>query len=152
MDLGITVKLVGSPRMNAFASFLTRGERDAILRKLGAKLKFLTVQNFGFSGTNRSSTWSPLSPLYAKRVKRSVATLELSGDLFRSLRVSAPDGNSITVSTDSPYAETHQKGYKHVPARPYFPILPDGSATPYAQRVLETTAAFEMQAQMRRLK
>jgi phage gpG-like protein len=152
MDLGITVKLSGSPRINSFASFLTRGERDAILRKVGAKLKFLTVQNFGFNGTNRPSQWAPLSPRYSKRVKRSIATLELSGDLFRSLRVGEPDGNSITVSTDNKYAAAHQNGNERLPARPFFPITPDGSATPYAQRVLETTAALEMQAQMRRLK
>lgn len=151
MIAGITVKLSGSPRMQGFASFLTRNERDAILRKVGAKLKYLTVQNFGYAGTDRPSQWSLLSPRYAKRVKRSVATLELSGELLRSLRVSPPDGNSITVYTDNEYAEVHQKGSRHIPARPFFPINSDGSATARTQRILETTAALEMQAQMRRV-
>lgn len=138
--------------MERFASFLTYGERNEILRALGAKFKFLTVRNFGYSGNSRPVPWKPLSKPYAKRVKRDVATLELSGELFRSLRVSPPDGRSIDVFTDNIYAEAQQNGNKNLPARPFMPINPDGSAIPYAQRVLETTAALTLQSQMRRLK
>ncbi len=151
METNVTVKIVGNSGTTRFASFLTDNERNEVLRKIGAKLKFLTVQNFGYTGSNRPSQWAPLSEKYAKRVKRSVATMDLTGKLMRSLRVSAPDGNSITVSSDTPYDEAQQNGNSRLPARPFFPINHDGSATPYAQRVLETTAKLAIQEQMRRL-
>lgn len=153
MNLGIKVKLVGSVRMESFTSFLTRGERDAVLRKIGAILKRLTVDNLGFTGPGRPSQWAPLSPRYAKRVKRPEATLDLTGDLLRSLRVGSPDGEGIDVYTDNVYAEAHQNGNpaRNLPARPFFPILPDGSPTARTQNILETTAALEIQRQMREL-
>lgn len=151
MNVKVTVNLSGSRSMQRFTSFLNPGERDSVLRKIGAKLKYLTILNFGFSGRNRPVNWKPLSPSYAKRVKRSVATLDLSGDLMRSIRVSAPDGNSITVSTDNEYAAAQQNGNARLPARPFFPITSTGELTPYARRVLETTAALEIQRLMRKL-
>lgn len=149
MNLGITVKISGSINIERKASFLSQGGKDRILRALGAKLKYLTVQNFGATGTDRPSEWAPLSPHYAKRVKRPIATLELSGALLRSLRVSSPEGNSISVYTDSPYAEAHQKGNRNLLARPFFPVLPDGSATPRAQAILDTTAVQEIEKLIR---
>lgn len=131
--------------------FLSQGGKDRILRALGAKFKYLTVQNFGFTGTDRTSPWAPLTKPYAKRVKRTVATLDLTGRLFRSLRVSPPEGNSITVSSDTAYDAAHQYGNPkgNLPARPFFPVLPNGEAMPRTQRILENTASLEIQKLIR---
>ncbi len=149
MNLPIKVKLSGSQSMLRYGSFLTTNERNVILQDLGAKLKYLTIQNFGFTGTDRPTAWPRLSPKYANRVKRTEATLEKSGDLLRSLRVGQPDGNSISVSTDSEYAEVHQRGFGNTPPRPFFPVTRSGDLTPRAQRILDTTAAQSLQRLMK---
>lgn len=149
MNLTIKVKLSGSEREKLRARLLTEGQRNQILRDVGAKFKLFTLQNFGATGTDRPEEWAPLSPKYAKRVKRSYATLDLKGSLFRSFTVGQPDGTSITVSSNSPYAEAHQEGNEHLPARPFFPITSAGELTGHAQRVLETTAALSLQRLMR---
>lgn len=135
--------------MSRYISFLTRSERDSILRRVGAKLKWLTVQNFGISGTGRPSAWKPLSKRYAKRVGRETATLEASGELMRSLRVGQPNGESITVYSDDPKAGYHQFGEGHNPLRPFFPITTDGQLTVRARNILENEAALEVQRLMR---
>ncbi len=151
MNIPIKIKLVGSQSMMRYATFLTDSERQSILRKVGAKFKYLAVQNFGYSGTDRPSPWKPLSKDYAKRVKRSTATLDLSGELLRSIRVSPPTNTSIEVYTNNTYAEAHQNGRPagNLPKRPFFPIDSAGNATARAQRILETTAALELQRLMR---
>lgn len=100
----------------------------------GAKLKWLTLQNFGSSGRDRPSAWPSLSKRYANRVGRTFPTLDKSGRLFRSFRLSR-SRTFITLHTqDVPYASVHQFGYHHMPLRPYFPVNPDGSLTPHAKR------------------
>lgn len=149
MNLVIRVKLSGSEREKLRAQLLTEAQRNLILKDVGAKFKYLTLQNFGVTGTDRPTEWAPLSEDYAKRVKRSYATMDLKGDLFRSFRVGQPDGTSITVSTSISYAEAQQYGTDRMPPRPFFPITADGGLTNHAQNVLETTASLSLQRIMR---
>jgi len=124
-----------------------------VLRAIAQKFKFISVQNFGFSGKDRPQPWQrALSKRYAKRVKRPIATLELSGRLLRSFRIGAPLGNEIEVENFCDYAQTHQQGYKSIPRRAFFPVDRSGNLTPYTQRVLETTAVLEIEKWIRSTK
>jgi len=145
----IKVRLIDGPSLAN--RVIDRSARDAILRRLGAKFKFLTIQNFGNSGTDRPSPWKTLTKRYSKRVGRTNATLDLTGELMRSIRVSQPNGESITVYTDDKKSESHQFGStnQNIPARPFFPIDGNGNPTPRGMRILETTAQLEAQRILR---
>src|SRR5690348_8741597 len=100
MQATVNLKVVNdgaSESFNRAVGYLYPGEKERVLRAVGAKFKLLSIGNFGRTGTDRPEPWKSLSPKYAKKVGRSEATLELSGELFRSLRVSPPSGDSITV-------------------------------------------------------
>lgn len=86
----------------------------------------MTLSNFGIAGADRPRYWPPLSPAYAKKVGREVATLYVSGRLKGAVH---QEGNTVSVSNaDAPYALAHQFGSRkaNLPARPYFPIKPNG--------------------------
>jgi phage gpG-like protein len=56
--------------------------------------------------------------------------LKRTGTLWRSIRIIATTSTSVTVGTDRPYAQFHQLGTRHMPARPFFPFTPSGAPTP----------------------
>lgn len=95
--------------------------------------------NFGFDGEDRPTQWPALTEKYAKRVKRSDATLILSEDLIESLKWDGSNADAAVVYNDSPYAVAHQFGVpeNNLPPRPFMPIQGDG-LTPYSEaRVIE---------------
>lgn len=145
--IAIKVRLLDGP--SSANRIFDRSARDSILRKMGAALKLDTVQNFGITGTDRPSNWKPLSIRYSKRVGRKSATLDLTGELMRSIRVGQPDGNSISVYTEDPKAAYHQFGEGKNPLRPFFPITPSGDLTPRARNRVETAAQLEAQRILR---
>lgn len=92
----------------------------------------MTLANFGIAGADRPKPWVPLSPAYAKKVKRQIATLVVSGTLKNAVHVT--DKNRVEIENqDVPYAMAHQYGYatRNLPARPYFPIDDKGECMPY---------------------
>lgn len=98
--------------------------------------------NFGFLGIDRPREWPPLSPSYAAKVQRAHATLEVTGELRAAVKVDNSDFDHSKVyasNSDVPYAVVHQYGGgNNIPARPYFPLEPDGTVTEHtAGRVRE---------------
>ena len=106
----------------------------------------VVASNLGNSGVDRPFAWAPLSPAYAKKVGRSYATLYVSGDLARAVKVdnSLAQHSTVSVSDDDcPYACAHQFGYppRNLPARPYFPFDPTtGETTPFTMELVQQAA------------
>ena len=101
----------------------------------------ITLLNLGNAGIDRPRPWKPLSPWYAKKVGRKIATLILTGKLKSAIHIE--DGNKVVVKNeDVSYATDHQYGNakKHLPARPYFPIKSDGTPTPWTADELRIKA------------
>lgn len=110
----------------------------AIHEAIASRVHSIVLQNFGQSGIDRPSAWSPLSARYAKRVKRSYATLELTGELKRSVRSESSPSEAVIWQDDSvPYGAAHQFGSDKLPARPYFPIIGDSVSAYTIQQIEE---------------
>ena len=96
---------------------------------------------FGQFGEFRESPWAPLSPKYAKRVKRSYATLYVSGRLFNSISSSADQQAGHVISDGVPYNWVHQQGGgNNIPRRPFFPFDRAGNPTPTAIEAVTNAA------------
>jgi phage gpG-like protein len=102
--------------------------------------------NLGNTGVDRPFAWAPLSPAYAKKMGRTHATLYVTGDLARAVKVdnSLAQHSTVSVSDDDvPYATAHQYGYPphNLPARPYFPFDPTtGETTPFTLELVQQAA------------
>ena len=96
--------------------------------------------NFGFIGFERPNEWPLLSPAYAKRVGRTVATLELTGAMIGQLRA---EGNVVRLTDDSvPYALKHEEA-RGVPRRSVFPMV-DGECLPRTYATVQEAAQEEL--------
>ena len=108
--------------------------RPAVNAAMGQRFYELVQGNIGVAGVDRPMAWAPLSPAYARKVGRTIATLHLTGDLRSAIMVGGAEGESIEVSvsdSDVPYATVHQTGGARMPKRPYFPIDDSGKILPY---------------------
>lgn len=120
-----------------FAQFITdmvAEVRPKVNAAMGQRFYDLVQGNFGVAGVDRPMAWAPLSPAYAKKVGREIATLDLTGALRSAIMIGGSEGESVTVSvSDSsvPYATVHQNGSWRMPKRPYFPIDDTGKVMPY---------------------
>ena len=139
--------------MNAHFTISPSSLRDlhaAIARKLGevrqpvqaamADTFFGVVEsNFGSTGWDRGNDWQRLSPRYAKKVGRTLATLFVTGALKATLQKESNGEGAATVSMGNtgqvPYALAHhhgspgnfgwtQPGSGDLPARRVFPLNP----------------------------
>ncbi len=61
--------------------------------------------------------------LYARKKKGRTSPLIDTGALFRSIRVAEPQGDSVEITSDRPYATYHQFGTTRMPARPFIPAI-----------------------------
>src|SRR5574343_1931252 len=71
----------------------------------------VVASNLGESGVDRPFAWAPLSPAYAKKVGRTHATLYVTGELARAVKVddSLAQHSTVSVSdSDCSYAVAHQ--------------------------------------------
>jgi phage gpG-like protein len=110
--------------------------RPQVHQAMGQRFHDVVLNNFGFTGVDRPNAWAPLSPAYAKKVGREVATLFVTGALKDSIMVGGAYGESVTVSVSDasvPYATVHQTGGVRMPKRPYFPINDNGEVLPWTQ-------------------
>jgi len=136
-------------RHNFEEMFVRSGVVQQIVGAMGAEFKMMCVENLGETGTTRPDTWPALSEDYAKKVKRDYATLYVTGNLHRSIKMNVfSDYARVYVDpSDCWYAEYHQFGVGKMPPRPFFPINGDGDITPMAfervhnaaERMLEAT-------------
>jgi phage gpG-like protein len=118
-----------------------------ILRAIGTELISLTKRSFRDSSL-RSIAWPAKSD-------GSTATLIRKGLLLSSIRITALSADGVTIGSDRVYAAIHQLGgvivptkakslvftiggktifakKVTIPARPYFPFLPNGQLAPLA--------------------
>lgn len=122
-----------------FADFLhdmIAEQRPAVNEAMGRRFYEMVQGNFGVAGVDRPMAWAPLSPAYAKKVGREIATLDLTGALRSAVMIGGFEGESVTVSvsdSDVPYATVHQNGSWRMPKRPYFPIDDTGKVLPYTE-------------------
>lgn len=134
--------------LSAFeSSFMQNMEalRPAAHAAMGQRFHEIVLGNFGIAGVDRPMSWAPLSPAYAKKVGREIATLFVSGRLKDSIMVGGANADSITVSVSNssvPYATVHQNGGKNMPARPYFPIDENGQVMPWTESQIVEAAAL----------
>ena len=104
--------------------------REPVEIAMAKRFHDMVLANFGIAGVDRPTDWAKLSPAYAQKVKRQIATLQVSGALKSAVH---QDGNEVFVmDSEVPYATVHQfGGGNNIPARPYFPIDRDGECMPY---------------------
>jgi phage gpG-like protein len=70
-----------------------------------------------------------------KDTRKTHPLLLLSGNLEASLRGDRVSGDTVTITSNTPYAATHQLGSEdgHVPARPFLPFFPNGQLSPFGK-------------------
>lgn len=120
--------------MTEFIAEAIEQARPAVNAAMGQRFYDLVQGNFGVAGVDRPMYWAPLSPAYARKVGRTYATLDLTGNLRSAIMIGGSEGESVTVSvsdSDVPYATVHQMGGVRMPKRPYFPVDDDGDVLPY---------------------
>jgi len=130
----------GSLQRIARANFENNALKYQMLRAMGAKLFEMTNANFGASGKSRPNTWPSLKSKYAKRVKRTYATLDLTGRMYQNNRMTI-HADSVTCSWLEPYALFHQTGTSKMPRRGFVPMDESGTLTPFAQRKIIEAAS-----------
>lgn len=114
--------------------------KDPTQEAMAGAFEMCVHRNFGFSGFERPNEWPLLSPAYAKRVGRTVATLELTGAMRTQVRT---EGNFVKLTDDSvPYALKHEQA-RGVPRRSVFPMQ-DGECMPLTLAKVEEAAAAEL--------
>lgn len=121
------------------------------LNAMGTALVSLAKRSFNEPGV-RALPWAPLAPGTIKQKQkqgRSEGILKRTGALFRSPRVVSVTGNTVTVGSDRPYAKYHQLGTSKMPARPIFPVTPDGKLTPLATKTVKAAALAGLKADMK---
>ena len=124
---------------------LTGFGKRRLLSAAAHKFRDITLSNFGMFGKDRPTPWDALSKRYARRVGRSYATMELTGELKRSITVRADNSEYAEVFTDDvPYAAAHQFGKHPQPLRPYFPVTEAEKLTPYAENEIKRAIEAEL--------
>lgn len=97
--------------------------------------------NFGFIGFERPNEWADLSPEYARRVGRTVATLEVTGAMKAQLR---SEENVVKITNDVvTYATFHESGTSKMPKRALFP-MEDGECMPKTLELVMNAAQNEL--------
>ena len=122
---------------------------------MGERFFEIVRSNFGDYGIDRPTEWAPLSDRsaigrnYIRKVGRTHATLFVTGHLESSIKFeSNEDSAKVSVSdNDCEYATDLQFGNpaKNLPARPYFPIEPNGEITPFTTDQVNEAASQELQ-------
>jgi phage gpG-like protein len=115
------------------------GNPQLALRAAGEVLVQMAKRSFD-EPSLRPAPWAPLktSTVLAKaKAGKSSSILKASGTMWRSFRVIGVDATRVTVGSDRPYAGFHQLGTQHIPARPFFPITPQGKLTAAAKARVE---------------
>lgn len=135
-----------------------RIERDLNLVKSDVQLAMgvaffdIVKGNFGFLGIDRPDEWAPLSPAYAKKVKRTYATLEVTGKMMNAVKLDNNDFDASHVSLsndDVAYATAHHYGTSKLPVRRVFPIDSQGEVMPYTAGEVTNAAIAALQIALR---
>jgi hypothetical protein len=115
----------------------------AAQRAMGEAYNGVVMANFGSEGFDRPWPWAPLSKRYAKRVKRSFATLSITHALKSTIKLEHDqDASRVSMANNSfcRYALAHHYGiFPVLPARRVFPII-DGQTTPLTKELVVKAA------------
>lgn len=106
------------------------GDKKPLLLAMGQSIKALGIQAFTDS-TKRPEYWAP------RKDDLPHALLQKSTMLRKSLRGDVIQGDSVIISSDRPYAATHQLGRDHIPARPFLPFYKSGQMTSLGRQQAE---------------
>ncbi len=139
-----------TPELRSLESLLTGVGKRELLRAAGAEFLQITRESFGANGTNRPAPWPPLSSAYQRRIKYfGPPKLIRTGVLMNSIRLRVDNSQYAEVFTNCPYAAVHQFGGRHIPARPYFPVI-GTELTPYAAERINRVLNLKLQAMISR--
>ncbi len=121
---------------------------------MAARFAEIVLSNFGIAGADRPWHFERLTPEYAKKVGREIATLEVTGALKASLLTGGSEGESTRVSMSNssvPYALAHHDGspegnrsHPGLPARRVFPLDESDNVLPWTQSQVQEAAANEL--------
>jgi phage gpG-like protein len=142
MNAQLTITESSLAAMEAEIISRVEAAKAPVQEAMGEMFLAVTRSNVGDFGLDRPAEWAPLSPSYARKVKRAHATLYVSGRLEEAIKIElSPDAAKVSTSDDSvPYAIVHQfGGGNNIPARPYFPVL-DNEVTPFTQQLVKEAA------------
>lgn len=135
---------------NGLKYLITGSDEVRIQNAMAIPVADICYNNFGYDGQDRPHAWQPLSPSYAHEFHAGdqTPTLELTGALKSSIRISASNGEYASVYTDNEYASMHQWGIPgKLHSRPFFPLVGDESnseLTPFAQSEAIAAASAEL--------
>lgn len=137
--MNIEVKVDTKGLEQKLADFPVRlaAAQKRILEYIGAAVQSRTTQAFR-TASFRPSPWAPRKP--SKRDDGHPLLIR-SGSLRQSISWRIEDDDTVTVSTDRKYAAFHQHGTKKMPARPFFPVGPDGELVPEMRRKIDREIA-----------
>ena len=140
VSIQVTDKL--SPSLAAMAARLKN--KRPVLEAMGETFRSIAVRSFTDEAM-RPAPWAPLKPATVKRKKGAGGILRNKGAMWQSLKVTPLklSNDSVTVSSDRPYAAFHQFGTKYIPARPFFPML-NGKLTPSAKEKIVNIAKLKI--------
>lgn len=148
MSQRIQLKVVEASLNSALAGVNDRfrAAQPAVQGAMRDRFYEMVMSNFGVAGADRPWHWQPLSPAYAKKVGRDIATLYVSGALKDSVMKggegSGTAGATVSMSDSSvPYATAHHRGVpenrgsvrRGLPARRVFPLTSANNVMPYTR-------------------
>jgi phage gpG-like protein len=112
---------------NIINTFSTANSK-ILLETIGNEFLRRTLNNFGGNGQDKEKEWPPLSKAYAKKVKRSKATLYDTGALKDSIKLQIRPEFAL-VYTRNKYAAAQAFGYKrnNLPPRNFWPMQTYGT-------------------------
>ena len=104
MQINFSVRDNISPQLAKLAQRLVN--RRPLLEAMGLQLVSLTKRAFNDESL-RPSTWAAVNKIGPKN-----APLKKTGALYQSIKISSLTNNTVTASSDRPYAAIHQLGGK----------------------------------------
>lgn len=108
-------------------------DKRRLLLAMGQAAKSIAIQAFTDPAL-RPTPWPA-----RKSTKQDHPLLQKSTMLRKSLRGDRISGDSVLLTSDRPYAATHQLGSTklNIPARPFFPFTKSGKITPAGKTRIE---------------
>lgn len=136
--MNIEVKVDTKGLEQKLADFPVRlaAAQKRILEYIGAAVKSRTTEAFR-TASFRPSPWAPRK----NNADPGRPLLYKHGDLQQNFRSVVTGPDTVVVGTKVKYAAFHQHGTKKMPARPFFPVGPDGELVPEMRRKIDRKIA-----------
>ena len=132
--------------MSDFPGAMARARRAALLQ-IGKTIRNHTREAFN-EPSKRPAPWAPRK---ASKRDDGHPLLIRSGELRNNFRYRLNGDAAVVVWTKAKYAGYHQFGTKKMPARPFFPFLPNGQIMPTVLREIDHKIQYECDKELRKL-